>query len=134
MDAIKMDAGVLRRFGLTVGAALAVVFGLLLPWLWAGAYPLWPWLAGSGLALLGWLKPAWLTPIYRSWMRLALALGWLNTRLILSLVFYGFMTPVALILRWTGKDPLHRRFDPGADSYRVAATPRPDTTHFERPF
>lgn len=130
----KVDARALRGFGLTVGAALGLVFGLLLPWLWGGAYPLWPWIAGGALALTGGLKPVWLSPLHRGWMRLALALGWLNTRLILGLVFYGCMTPVGLILRLAGKDSLARRFDPKADSYRVATTPRPNQAHFERPF
>lgn len=130
----KADARALRGFGLMIGAALGLVFGLLLPWLWGGAYPLWPWLVGGGLALTGGLKPVWLNPLHRGWMRLALALGWLNTRLILGLVFYGCMTPVGLILRLVGKDPLARRFDPKADSYRVATTLRPNQAHFERPF
>lgn len=130
----KMDARTLRNFGLMIGAALGLVFGLLLPWLWDGTYPLWPWLVGGSLALTGWLKPAWLNLPHRGWMRLALALGWLNTRLILGLVFYGCMTPLGLILRLVGKNPLARRFDPKADSYRVVVTPRPNQAHFERPF
>ncbi len=128
------DARELRRFGLTVGAAFIPIFGLLLPWLWNGPYPLWPWLAGGGLAATGWLKPALLGPVHRLWMWLALALGWVNTRLLLGLVFYGMMAPAGWVLRLLGKDPLARRFDPKADSYRVAATQRPDHSHFERPF
>ncbi|MCP5158023.1 MAG: sxtJ [Gammaproteobacteria bacterium] len=134
MNKSAADIGVLRRFGLTVGAGLSMLFGVLLPWLWDGAYPFWPWLAAGVLVLTGGLKPSWLRPLHRGWMRLALALGWLNTRLLLGVVFYGFMTPLGLILRWAGKDPLTRRFDSKADSYRVAAMPHPDHAHFMRPF
>ncbi len=134
VNMIEVDARTLRRFGLTVGAMLGFIFGLLLPWLWGSVYPLWPWLAGGGLALTGALKPACLSKLYRGWMQFALALGWLNTRLILGLVFYGFITPMGLMLRLTGKDPLAKRFDPKINSYRVPATPRPNQAHFERPF
>ena len=130
----EADSRTLRQFGLALGTGLAVMLGLLLPWLWGSAMPLWPWLAGGSLAALGQWRPLWLRSAYRSWMPLALALGWLNTRLLLGLVFYGLLTPMGLALRCLGRDPLRRRFEPLADSYRVAATPRPDRRHFERPF
>lgn len=134
VNTIKVDVRTLQRFGLTVGAMLGFIFGLFLPWLRDSVYPLWPWLAGGVLALTGALKPAWLAQLYRGWMRLALALGWLNTRLILGFLFYGFITPIGLMLCLAVKDPLARRFDPKANSYRVSATPRSNQTHFERPF
>jgi hypothetical protein len=124
----------LRQFGLTVGPAIGIMFGLLLPWLWSGRYPLWPWLIACGLAATGLFKPALLGLPYRVWMRLAAALGWLNTRILLGLVFYVIMVPFGLIMRLAGKDPLAQRFDRNAVSYRVAAKRRPNHSHFERPF
>jgi hypothetical protein len=53
------------------------------------------------------------------------ALGWVNTRIILGVVFYGLLTPMGLAMRILGKDPLHRQFDPNSDSYRVVRLPRP---------
>ncbi|MGM0579215.1 MAG: SxtJ family membrane protein [Bacteroidota bacterium] len=40
------------------------------------------------------------------WMKLAHILGWINTRILLSLIFYLFLTPIALFSRLFTKDPL----------------------------
>lgn len=124
----------LRQFALTVGPAVGIIFGLLQPWLWSGHYPLWPWLITGGLTATGLFKPALLSMLYRVWMSLAAALGWLNTRILLGIVFFVIMVPIGLIMRLAGKDPLAQRFDRDDVSYRVAATRRPDHSHFERPF
>lgn len=124
----------LRQFGLTIGPAVGIIFGLLLPWLWSGHYPLWPWLIAGGLAATGLFKPALLGLLYRVWMSLAAALGWLNTSILLGIVFFIIMVPFGLIMRLASKDPLAKRFDRNAVSYRVAATRRPDHSHFKRPF
>lgn len=131
---VKTTEAELRRFSLVVGFAFGVIFGLLLPWLWSGRYPVWPWLVAGTLVAAGLWRPVWLGPAYRIWMRLAMALNWLNTRILLALVFYGIMTPLGLTLRLLDKDPLTRRFGRDALSYRVTPTSRPDHSHFEKPF
>ena len=45
---------------------------------------------------------------------------------VMPLVFYLGVTPIALLLRAFGKDPLRRRFDPGADSYWIPRDPAAD--------
>jgi len=52
-------------------------------------------------------------------------LGWLNTRLILGVLFYGLFTPLGLLMRLRGKDAMRRTLTPEADSYRVVRQPRP---------
>lgn len=107
----------LRRFGLLVGGAL------LLPcaWLaWRGRIAP-PWLApGAVLAVLGAVAPAALRGVHRAWMALALALGWLTSRLVLLLVFALLLTPLALAARLLGKRFLEMGPDRGAASYWVA--------------
>lgn len=56
--------------------------------------------------------------LYKAWMKFAHALGWVNTRIILSIVYFLIFTPLALIFRLIGKDPMERRFDE-AGSYWV---------------
>lgn len=51
-------------------------------------------------------------------MKFAHALGWVNTRIILTVVYLLVFTPVALIFKLIGKDPMERRFDE-VDSYWV---------------
>jgi hypothetical protein len=40
------------------------------------------------------------------WFKVALALGWLNSRIILSIVYFVFLMPIAWLSRWFTKDPL----------------------------
>lgn len=82
----------------------------------------WALTLGGVLILPALLFPAALQPVYRFWMLLGLGLGWVNTRILLTLVFYGLFTPMGLWLKLMAKDPLNRGFDPNTNSYKV---PRP---------
>lgn len=129
----EMDRHELRRFGLLTGTVLALLFGLLLPWVFDRPYPGWPWVAGGILSLWAIIHPASLGPPYRLWMRAGHVLGWINTRLVLGVLFYVLVLPIGLVMRAFGKDPMRRTRDRQARSYRVSSTPRsPD--HMERPF
>jgi hypothetical protein len=74
--------------------------------------------------VLGLTWPRSLTHVYRLWMRLGEGLGWINTRLILGVVFYLLFTPLGLYMRLRGKDPMRRTLAPEAESYRVVRQPR----------
>ena len=63
------------------------------------------------------VKPAWLMPLNRLWQRFALRLGKFNNALILGVIFFLFITPIGLLLRLLRRDPMHRSFETGTDSY-----------------
>ncbi len=52
-------------------------------------------------------------------------MGWVNTRIILGILFYGVVTPMGLIMKLTGRDPMRSAFDPDAQTYRVVCQPGP---------
>ncbi len=113
-----------RSFGLLVGG----IFGLIGLWpaLFRGQNPrLWAILLAGLLLLPAVVLPKSLAPVHRIWMAAGHVLGWINTRIILGVVFYGLLTPMGLAMRLLGKDPLRRRFDPKAETYRVTRPPRP---------
>ena len=70
---------------------------------------------------------------YRLWMRLAFLLNRVTTPVIMSLVFFVIITPIALIMRLSGRDPMARRIDRNIKSYRMLASKLPKA-HMERPF
>lgn len=77
----------------------------------------WFW-ATAGISLLvSLLVPGLIKPLYRVALFLGHILGWINTRLILGLIYYLIFTPIGLIMRVIGKDPLHRKFEKQAISY-----------------
>ncbi|MGH8012886.1 MAG: SxtJ family membrane protein [Candidatus Binataceae bacterium] len=122
----------LRNFGLLLGALFALIFGAL-PLIRGRATPLWPWVVAALLWAGAMLAPASLRLLHRGWTRLGLALGWVNTRVILSLLFALSIIPVGLLMRLLGRDRMGRKFDPALESYRIAANPRANSS-MERPF
>jgi len=122
----------LRSFGLIVGGIFAVI--ALWPPLFHGEDArIWALMVSALLAVPALALPASLRPIYKVWMRVGLALGWVNTRIILSLGFYGVFTPMGIVMRLFGKDPLRREFDPDVTTYRVLRSPRPGS-HMQKQF
>ncbi len=129
----KLDKQELRKFGLITGAIVAVLFGLLLPFAFGKQIPTWPWVLTGTLWLLAGLVPMALQPIYRGWMKVGFVLGWVNTRILLGLVFYLMIFPMGRVMRIFRKDPLARKIDADLSTYRVKSRVLPKQ-HMERPF
>lgn len=116
-----------RRFGLVVGAA----FGLLaaLVW-WRGHTLAASGLSGLGAALIvaGIVLPDVLVPVYKAWMGLALVLSRFTTPVLLGAVYFLAITPIGLVRRLAGQNPLRARA--GSNSFWVdrelRARPRTD--------
>jgi len=122
----------LRSFGLIVGG----VFALLGAWpaVMHGLAPrLWALVPAALLVGAAVLYPPALKHPHTVWMMIGHALGWINTRIILAIVFYGIFTPVGVVRRWMGKDSMRRAFDPHAETYRLVRGPRPGS-HMRRQF
>lgn len=117
----KLDKKGLRKFGLMTGVVIALLFGLLLPLLWGHSLPLIPWIIAGSLAFLSLFIPQSLVPIYQGWMKVAQVLAWVNNRLILGLIFFIIVTPMALIMKIIKRDPLTRKFEFRLETYRVSS-------------
>ncbi len=123
----------LRKFGFTMGVVIVLLFGLLLPWILDHGFPLWPWIPAGAFWLTAAAAPALLAPVYRGWMRFGHVLGWINTRIILGLMFFTVFLVVAVIMKLLRKDPLSRKLDKTLNSYRVPSEVR-ERNHMEKPF
>lgn len=95
------------------------------------------WAFGSlGVALIaaGLIIPAAARAFHIVWMRLAHALGWVNSRILLALLFYLVMTPMGLMQRLAGRDALRRR-GAGSESYWIPrSAPKQSKEQFEKLF
>jgi hypothetical protein len=101
--ASKSDVGALRSFALTMAIAIPLIFMLVLPWLFEKSIPNWPIAMSMALALMQIFKPSLLYPIYLVWIVFASALGWLNTHLIMFVIFYFIIVPIGLFMRLINK-------------------------------
>jgi hypothetical protein len=129
----ELDRKGLRHFGLTTGVAVVVIFGMFFPWLLDLKWPLWPWVIAAFLWSLALAKPTWLRWVYRGWMRFGLLASRVMTPLVLGIVFFVMISPMAIVRRIAGKDPMQRTLDPDQESYRVRSTKSPKEK-LERPF
>lgn len=114
----------LRQFGLVVGGVFAVI----------GLWPLvvrsesprvWAMALGGLLLVLGAVVPQSLTQVHAGWMKVGHVLGTINTKILLGMLYYLLLTPMGLVMRLMGKDPMHRALTQGTDTYRVVRAPRP---------
>lgn len=86
---------------------------------------------GLALVLIGVTMPAILALPSRVWWGLLRGLGWVNAKILLTVLFFGVMTPLGFALRLTGWDPLARRRPDGSFWVPYPARQR-NTRHYER--
>jgi hypothetical protein len=119
----QADTKELRKFGLMVGGIFLVIG--LWPVIIRGDSPrIWVISVGGSLLGLGLALPSSLKHVHRIWMKIGHVLGYVNTRILLGVIFYGLITPMGLIMRLSGKDSMHRVLVPEANTYRVIRPPR----------
>ena len=122
----------LRTFGLIVGGVFSIIG--LWPVLFRGDSPrIWAISVGGALIGLGLVLPSSLKHVHHIWMKIGHVLGYINTRILLGVIFYGLITPMGVIMRIFGKDPMHRGLVPEADTYRVIRPAR-SRTHMKSQF
>lgn len=123
-----------REFGLIVGSVF-VLLGCW--WLYRGKFtsaaevliPL-----GACLILLGGVLPGALVYPNKAWMKLAEGMSYVSTRIILAFVFFLVLTPIGLIKRALGWDPLERRADRRDSYWRPYSQRQLDPRHYEKMF
>ena len=110
-----------RSFGWTFTAFFA----------FAGAWSVWK--DGNGFvvwvplavvcATVTMFSPDSLGPLNRAWMKFAELLNRIVSPVVLAVMFYGVFTPAGYLMRLAGKDPMRRKYEPGAASYWIERTP-----------
>ena len=116
---IGPSARELRWFGVLVFGVFAAIGGVVL---WRvesllAAQVLWG--IGCALALVYYAVRPLRRLLYASWMRLTSPLSWAVSHLVMAFIYYGVITPTAVVMRLFGRDKLGRRFDPATSSYWV---------------
>ncbi len=119
----------LRKFGLILSGGIVVFFGLLFPFLGDRGIQLtsWPWILAAILVAISLIAPGTLGPLSRAWLFIGHVLGYINTRIILGIIFILIFTPTAFLFKLLGKDPMRRSLHPQRESYRTESIqPKPE--------
>lgn len=122
----------LKWFGLILLAFFGVVGGLV----WRGtgslAVPRLIWTAAAILACTYYVVRPVRKPMYVGWSYLTYPLGWAVSHVLLAAVYFGLFTPVGLLMRLFGYDPLRRIFDKSAKTYWVRHEEQKDVSRYFR--
>jgi hypothetical protein len=147
MKMIEIDfnpgARALRQFGLIALVAFPTL-GLLC-YRWGGLFGLD--FGGAALSVslvlvglgvvsgvLSWLAPRAIRPLYVTLLVITVPIGFVLSYGILGVLFYGVITPMALLFRLVGFDPLHRSFERDVETYWVEVRPRASKESYFRQF
>ena len=123
----------LRDFGLIMAGMLILMFGFVLPWIFSYSTPYWPFIAAIVFAVVALLRPVLLGPVNRVWLKISDVLGWINTRLVMGVMFFLLIAPIGILMRLLGKNTLSLKISDEQTSYRVVTKVR-DKKHLEKPF
>lgn len=122
-----------RSFGTLFVIVFAAVGGFVW-WRGGGSFGWWFGLSGTTL-LITFVKPDWLTPANRAWMKLAEILNRIVSPVVLGVMFFGLFAPTGWAMRLAGRDVLRRRFEPEARTYWIEREPPgPDPTGLPNQF
>lgn len=122
----------LRRFGVVMAVAFAVLSGIFL-WhekVWA-TWLFWP---SGGFLVLGLVAPRALGPVEMVWMAFAEVLGRIVTTLILTITFFLVITPLGFLVRLMSRDSFGRHPDRNATTYWVPVDPDGPISRPDKPF
>ena len=109
----------LRQFSAAMLVATFVVGGVLWWQLGPNRASQVLWIAGPLLAAIGLLVPPTMRPVFVGMSLLAFPIGYVLGFVALAMVYYLLITPIGLVFRLIGRDPLYRKFDPDAESYWI---------------
>jgi len=123
----------LRQFALLLAAVLA---GVAL-WLYC-RFPASAWGVAALLAFvaggIGVARPALLRPVYVAWMAAVFPIGWTVSHLLLAAIYYLVITPIGVIMRLCGYDPLQRHWDRNAKTYWKRREDQDETKRYFRQY
>ena len=96
----------LRNFGFVLGILFPILVGFIIPALSNHEFARWTILVSTPLLLMALINPKGLKKPYQVWISIGNMLGWVNSRIILGLVFILVLQPIAYVMRIFGYDPL----------------------------
>tara|TARA_B100001248_G_C27367660_1_gene449899 strand:+ start:339 stop:737 length:399 start_codon:yes stop_codon:yes gene_type:complete len=114
----KISNKQLFDFGLIMGFGLPIIVGFLIPFINGHGFQVWTIWVGLFFLVIGIIKPKILIIPYRLWMNLGKALGFINSKLILGLVFISVLIPISFLMKIIGHDPLKIKKNKNKKTYR----------------
>ena len=110
----------LKRFARSFSCMVVIMFGLILPWMFAQSFPVWPWVAGFLLLVWGEFAPGTLRRFHLIWHKLGYLLSRITSPVLLGAVYFLVLTPVAIAKRQFGSSRFRVECEVDLKTYREA--------------
>ena len=108
MEVKQISQKKLKDFGLIIGFSFPLIIGFLIPFFWGHPFRTWTIFVGALSLILSLVKPKALYLPYKLWIKLGNILGWINSRIVLGIVFFCVLLPIAILMKILGYDPLNK--------------------------
>ena len=108
----------LQEFGVIFGLGLPLIIGWLIPFLFGHSPRAWTLFFGIPTLILSIICPRALQLPYKIWIKIGIILGWINSKIILGIVFFVILIPISLIMKTFKYDPLKKNLLKNQISYR----------------
>ena len=122
-----------RKFGLFFASIFLAIGGYAI-WTQSETFGFLSVAIGIGFLLFAFLKPDALLPLNKLWMQFGLLLGLIIQPIVLGVIFFGLFTPVALLMKISGRDELRLRLMERASYWRVKEVDVADPPTFKNQF
>ncbi len=90
--------------------------------------------AALAISALGWAAPTAAKPLYLMLVAATYPIGWTLSHLVMAIIYYLVLTPIGILLRLVGHDPLCRSFEPTRQTYWVERRPPEHKGRYFRQF
>ena len=99
----------LREFGILIGIVFPLIIGWVIPFLYGHSFKSWTFIISIPSLLLAILSPRILFYPYKAWIKIGNFLGFINSHLILSIVYIFVLIPIATVMKFCNHDPLRKK-------------------------
>lgn len=120
------------KFSLVMSLVLIIISNIVLPFFYGMEFTLVTFYFSFSFIFISFVAPKFVRPVMNAWLKLSHILGWINTFFILSLVFFAIFTPIGLLAKIWGYDPMLSRSAIKDKSY--FRTPKSENINMENPF
>ena len=127
-------AGELRFFGILLAAFGILMGGLILYFTdsWTIAIAIWS--VGLLLGTFYYTLSSAQHIMYHAWMAMFYPIGWLISHMLMAMIFYLAITPISLVMRLCGRDPLLRKLDRSTKTYWTPNNTREEAKRYFQQF
>jgi len=92
------------------------------------------WIVSPLCGLLALAVPVVLVPLYLTLMAISLPIGWVVSHVLMAVMFYGVLTPIGIVFKLLGRDPMHRKIDRNAATYWIRRPEHIDPKRYYRQY